>query len=379
MSPDEVAPPYPRVLPDLASRALGGSVIDANDEFFADRENLITPELPTFHPHTFGRKGQIMDGWETRRRRAVGSDYAIVRLGCAGLIRRIVVDTSFFTGNYPPEVSIDGCGMEGYPAPAAVASADWTSIVARSPIAGDTVNEFEVAASERFTHVRLTIFPDGGVARLRVYGEIVPDPRVVPATFDLAAIEVGGWVTGCSNLFYSSPNNLIMPGLARSMGDGWETSRRRDDGNDWVEVQLGCAGRIELAELDTSCFIGNAPGWASLSAGANCVLLERAALTPDTRHRFPLSTDALVEQVRMDIYPDGGMARLRLFGTPEAPARTALAQRFVASLPEPHLVDVLVAAGVHRDEAQRMAGARPIVVAELPDTVRNRLAGIRGA
>ena len=377
MSPDDVAQPYARVLPDLASRALGGSVIDANDELFADRENLITPEPPTFHPHTFGRKGQIMDGWETRRRREPGSDYAIVRLGCPGLIRRIVVDTSFFTGNFPPEVSIDACAVEGYPAASALASADWTPVVARSSIGGDTVNEFEVAASERCTHVRLTIFPDGGVARLRVYGEIVPDPRVLPATFDLASIEAGAWVTGCSNGFYSAPNNLIMPGLARSMGDGWETSRRRDDGNDWVEVQLACAGPIELAELDTSCFIGNAPGWAGLSDGAGRVLLERTALTPDTRHRFSLSNDLSVEQVRMDIYPDGGMARLRLFGTPAAPARAALAQRFVASLPESHLIDVLVAAGVPRDEAPRLAGARPVTVAELPEPIRNRLAGIR--
>jgi len=276
-------------------------------------------------------------------------------------------------------VSIDACGVEGYPAPAALGSAEWTPIVARRAIGGDALNEFEVTASERFTHVRLTIYPDGGIARLRVYGEIVPDPRLLPATFDLASIEAGAWITGCSNGFYSAPSNLIMPGIARSMGDGWETSRRRDDANDWVEVHLACAARIELAELDTSCFIGNAPGWAGLSAGADGVLLARTALTPDTRHRFPLSHDTSVEQVRMDIYPDGGMSRLRLYGTPDGSARAALAQRFVASLPESHLVDVLVAAGVPRDEAPRLAGTRPVTVAELPEPVQNRLAGIRGA
>jgi allantoicase len=327
--------PPSRLLPDLASRALGGSVVSANDELFAARENLITPAPPTFQPHTFGHKGQVMDGWETRRRREPGSDHAIVRLGCPGIIRRVVVDTSFFTGNYPPEVSVEGCRADGYPGPAELAAADWTSIVARSKVAGDTTNEFEVTASERFTHVRLSIYPDGGVARLRVHGEVVPDPSLLPATFDLAALENGASVTDCSNMFYGSPNNLIMPGNARSMGDGWETSRRRDDGNDWVEVRLACAGRIEIAELDTSCFIGNAPGWASLSDGAGAVLMERTALVPDTRHRFVVSSDQVVEQVRLDIYPDGGMARLRLWGTPTSEARVELTQRFQATLPEP--------------------------------------------
>lgn len=374
---DDVTPSHSRALPDLASRALGGSVVHANDELFAERENLITPEAPTFRPHTFGRKGQVMDGWETRRRREPGNDHAIIRLGCAGVIRRVVVDTSFFTGNYPPEVSIEACGAEGYPAPAELAAADWASIVARSPVAGDSANEFVVTAAERFTHVRLTIFPDGGVARLRVHGDVVPDPRLLPATFDLASLESGGLVSDCSNTFYSSPNNLIMPGNPRSMGEGWETSRRRDDGNDWVVVHLACAGRIDLAELDTSCFIGNAPGWARLSDGTDGVLLERTALTPDTRHRFVLNGDRAVERVRMDIYPDGGMARLRLYGTPTAEARAGLAQRFVAALPESQLVAVLVASGMPRDEARRLAGDRTTVVADLPEPARDRLSGIR--
>jgi allantoicase len=123
--------------PDLAGRALGGSVIYANDELFAERENLIRPEEPVFRPHTFGHKGQIMDGWETRRRREPGSDAAIIRLGCGGVVRRVVVDTSYFTGNYPPEVSVEACGAEGYPSPADLAEAGWTTLVPRSPVAGD--------------------------------------------------------------------------------------------------------------------------------------------------------------------------------------------------------------------------------------------------
>ena len=342
--------------PDLASRALGGSVIYANDELFAERENLIKAGEPVFQPHTFGHKGQIMDGWETRRRREPGSDSAIVRLGCGGVVRRVVVDTSYFTGNYPPEVSVEACGAEGFPCPAELAGASWATLVPRSPVAGDARNEFEAEAGRRATHVRLTMFPDGGVARLRVYGEPVPDPRLLPATIDLAALENGAVVTGCSNMFYSSPANLLLPGQARVMGDGWETSRRRDQANDWVEVRLACAGAVELVELDTSHFVGNAPGWAALG-GDGGQLLPRTALQPDTRHRFAVPGGPVTGAVRLDIYPDGGMARLRVFGRPAAAARRALAERFLRLLPGPQLAGLLRAAGLPADEADRRAEA----------------------
>ena len=361
---------------DLASRSLGAGVIYANDELFADRENLIKPEDPVFQPHTFGNKGQIMDGWETRRRRQEAgnghSDSAIVRLGVAGVVRRVVVDTSYFTGNYPPEVSVEACGAEGYPAPAELAAAQWTTVVPRSAVAGDARNEFDVTLSttgeQRFTHVRLTIFPDGGVARLRVYGEPVPDPRLLPATIDLAALENGAVVTGCSNMFYSSPANLLMPGLARVMGDGWETARRRDQSNDWVAVRLACAGAVEVVELDTSHFVGNAPGWAALGYDGGD-LMARTALQPDTRHRFAVPGGPVAEQVRLDVYPDGGMARLRVFGTPTPQARTALAERFLRLLPAPQLAALLRAAGLPAGEAVRRAQARA-ALADLPPAAR---------
>ena len=369
--------------PDLASRNLGGSVICADDELFAERENLIKPGDPVFQPHTFGHKGQIMDGWETRRRREPGSDSAIVRLGCAGVVRRVVVDTSHFTGNYPPEVSVEACGAEGYPSPAELAAAEWTTLVPRSAVAGDARNEFEVAGDEgtawRFTHVRLTIFPDGGVARLRVHGEPVPDPRLLPDVFDLAALENGAEVTDCSNMFYSSPANLLLPGLARVMGDGWETARRRDDGNDWVAVRLACPGTVQVVELDTSHFVGNAPGWASLGYDGGD-LLARTALQPDTRHRFAVPAvpagptghaGPVAERVRLDIYPDGGMARLRVFGMPTQAARRELAARFLRLVPASQLTAMLTAEGVAPGEVVRMARSRP-GPAELPPALRER-------
>jgi allantoicase len=245
----------------------------------------------------------------------------------------VVVDTSFFTGNYPPEISVEGAAVDGHPSPGELHDADWTPLVPRSPARGDSRNSYPVPESPWITHVRLRLYPDGGVARLRVHGSPVPDPRfLLGDALDLAALVNGATVTGCSNMHYSSPANLIGPGEARVMGEGWETARRRDDGNDWVEIALAGAGTPVLAELDTSCFVGNAPGWARLS-GDGADLLPRTRLQPDTRHRFRLGTTAEVTTVRLDIYPDGGMARLRLWGRLSPAGREALAVRWYDALP----------------------------------------------
>ncbi|MBY4130785.1 allantoicase [Rhodococcus fascians] len=317
---------FPLPLPDLAVRTLGGAVVWANDETFAEKENLVSPGKADYSTATFGHKGQIYDGWETRRRREAGYDEAIVRLGAPGVVSAIVVDTSWFTGNYPPEISVEAAEVEGFLSPDELRTqVEWTTIVARSPVNGDSENRFQVSSDARWTHVKLSIYPDGGVARLRVLGRGKPDPKFLEAgPVDLAALENGAYVSACSNMFYSSPNNLLFPGPPRSMGEGWETSRRRNDANDWVQVRLAGTGLVRLAELDTTCFLGNAPGAASLRGrlgdGDWIELLPRTALQPDTRHRFVLDHETPVSEVRMDIFPDGGMARLRLFGDLDAPA-----------------------------------------------------------
>ena len=205
-------------LPDLASRTLGANVSAANDELFAQRENLIRPEAPFFDPNEFGHKGKVYDGWETRRRRDNDHDYAIVRLGTPRIIHGIIVDTAYFKGNYPPFVSIEAASIEGYPSVEESMSADWQTIVEKSPAEGHTANAFAVADRHRWTHVRLSIYPDGGVARLRVHGEVVPDPRFLDGTLDLLAAENGGRLVGCSDAYYASPANIILPGRARNMG-----------------------------------------------------------------------------------------------------------------------------------------------------------------
>jgi len=330
-----------RTLPDLAGRNLGGSVVSANDEAFAPRENLITPGRAVFDPSSFGPEGKVYDGWETRRRRGSDTDpwdEAVVRLGAPGIVRGVVVDTAWFTGNYPPEASVEGHDGESGEPPGP-GSPGWEPLVPRAALEGDCDNAFAVTSQRRVTHVRLRIFPDGGVARLRVHGEALPDPLMLDAlgTVDLAAVENGGLVTGCSNLFYSSPNNLLLPGPARSMGEGWETARRRDGGNDWVEVTPAAQSTIAVAELDTSWFLHNAPGWATLRGraadGGWHDLLPRTALRPDTRHRFRLPDPPPVTAVRLDIHPDGGMARLRLWGAPTPAGREQLGLRWSGPAP----------------------------------------------
>lgn len=307
-------------LPDLASRRLGGSVIAANDEFFAERENLIKPTAPEYRPHTFTNKGQEYDGWETRRRRSEPGDHdwAIIRLGVPGTIHTVVVDTAFFKGNYPPFCAVDGTHADGYPD-----DAGWAPVVPRSPLAGDTANVFTVAGDRRYTHLRLRIFPDGGVARLRAHGTPVPDPQwLADVPFDLAALANGGTVVRCSNWFFSPPNNMLQPGESRDMGDGWESARRRDDGHDWAIIRLAATAVPHVVEIDTTHYKGNAPATASVT-GSNGDLDDESAwqpvlpevhLLPDTPHRFRVTVGSPVTHLRLDIHPDGGIARFRAYG-----------------------------------------------------------------
>jgi allantoicase len=314
-------------LPDLASRALRGSVVAASDEFFADKENLIKPAAPVFTPATFGNKGQVYDGWETRRRRDGGDhDWAVVRLGAPGVLRSVVVDTAFFTGNFPRACSLD----------ASFGGDHWTEIVPRTPLSGDTTAVLPISSKRRFSHVRLNIYPDGGVARLRVHGVVVPDPAFLrDMTIDLAALLGGADIEDCSDRFYSAPRNALSPGLSRVMGEGWETRRRRQSGHEWLVVRLCSEGVVRLAEIDTSGYIGNAPGSASLEGrrgdGEWFPLLPETALLPDTPHRFLVPGEAPVTHVRLNIFPDGGVARLRLRGPLTPAGLTALEQRWVQS------------------------------------------------
>jgi allantoicase len=332
-------------LPDLASRRFGGSVVAANDEFFAQRENLIRPEPPEFRPHTFTNKGQEYDGWETRRRRREPGDHdwAIVRLGIPGRVHTLIVDTAFFKGNYPPFCAIDGCSVDGYPSPIDLSA--WEPLVSRSPLAGDTANVFTVDSQIRYTHLRLRIFPDGGVARLRAHGTPIPDPQwLADVPFDLVALANGGTVIRCSDGFFSPPTNMLQPGESRFMGDGWETARRRDNGHDWAVVRLAAKAVPHVLEIDTTHYKGNAPDQISV-AGIDTTeadpddeaawhpVLPVTDLQPDTAHRFRVTVDKPVTHLRLDVFPDGGIGRFRAYGRLTTDGTQQLTEAWQAAQP----------------------------------------------
>ena len=321
--------------PDLAARSLGGSVMHASDEFYGPAHSLIEHGPADHDPAAFGPRGKVYDGWETRRRRQPGTDFAIVRLAAPAVVRGVVIDTAHFRGNYPPSASVEGTMLDGYPDVAEVLAAPWSSLVDKTSLAGHTATAREVTGpAQLVSHVRLTIDPDGGVARFRVHGEVIPDPRRLGGRVDLAATLAGGQVAACSNMFFSAPANALAPGRATVMSDGWETARRRDDGHDWLVVALGAPGILHDVVIDTSRFVGNAPGWAALAdeeTGAE--LLGRTRLLPDTEHRFRLAAPGPVRRVRLDIFPDGGISRLRLHGEVAPAARDPLAARWLSLLP----------------------------------------------
>jgi allantoicase len=316
--------------PDLAAERIGGAVIAANDDFFAPKENLVKASAPEWREGEYTDRGKWMDGWETRRRRTPGYDWAIIQLGMPGIVHGVVIDTTFFTGNYPEEASIDAAVMEGRPSVDSMISEEvrWEPLLARSPLKGNTVNAFAIdGGGRRVTHLRLNIFPDGGVARLRVHGEVVPDDDFFRSVreVDLAALQNGGFVVSCSDMHYGNRQNLILPGRSTHMGDGWETKRRRGPGHDWAIVRLARRGVVERVELDTDHFKGNAPGKcmleycdAGLSFDADSVewevLVPETPLQPDAQHHWNELSAGAATNVRLNIYPDGGVARLRLFG-----------------------------------------------------------------
>jgi allantoicase len=323
-------------LPDLLSSRLGGRALFANDEFFAPGRNLVKVEPAVSVPGKYTARGKWMDGWETRRRRTPGHDYCVLALGLRGRLLGVDVDTSHFVGNQPEAASLEACDLPGRPGRVRLEQARWVEILRRSPLKPDAHNLFALAPGHPSTHVRLNIFPDGGVARLRGHGEVAFDfSRLRGRVLDLASIRHGAVVLAASDSHFGSREHLILPGRARSMAEGWETRRRRGPGFDWALVRLGAAGRVERVEIDTAHFKGNPPESASVrgrfAPGATVAaladeagwveILPRTMMRPHARHVFSreLRGRGPFTHVRLDIFPDGGVSRLRVHGRPETP------------------------------------------------------------
>ncbi|XP_029451667.1 probable allantoicase isoform X2 [Rhinatrema bivittatum] len=377
----QVSPDFVQ-LNDLASETVGGKVLFATDDWFAVAENLLKRRNPEFKADVFTEFGKWMDGWETRRKRIPGHDWCIIQLGVPGIIYGFDVDTRFFTGNYAPRMSIQAASLKQEDLPElpsrgermGTAASDqefesvtklksdtWMTLVPMRELkAGylDTShNYFSVQSKQRWTHIRLNIYPDGGIARLKVYGIGQQDWSAVGPNDleDLLAMANGGVCLGFSDAHFGHPKNLIGLGRANDMEDGWETARRLDrppvlkvddngilqvSGSEWTIFRLAHPGIISQIEIDTNHFKGNFPDSCKIDATVLTPqeenegikqkwnikqglkwkpLLSVTKLKPHKRHFFEGSTIKLydvITHVRFTIAPDGGVSRLRLWGFP---------------------------------------------------------------
>lgn len=318
----------------LEQPRLGTRVVLASDDFFGAKERLIDYAEPVFIADKYDDHGKWMDGWESRRKRTPGHDWCVVRLGIPGVIRGLDIDTRHFTGNFPPFASVDAAVSEAE----IPADDEWQELHSQVALQGNSHRLLSIRHERPVTHLRLNIFPDGGVARLRIYGEVRPDwSRFDPDDIvDLLALEHGGRALRCNDEHFGSMHNLNVAGRGINMGDGWETARRRVPGNDWVVLQLGHPGIVERVEIDTAHFKGNYPDRAAIQAALLTaavgdgdstdrivreseswpLLLPECKLKMDAQHFFTEELQSLgaVSHVRLSIFPDGGVSRLRLFG-----------------------------------------------------------------
>jgi len=313
---------------NLASARLGANAIYATDEFFAAKERMLYDTSPVFIYDKFDDHGKWMDGWESRRKRVAGHDYCDIRLARSGFIHGIVVDTSHFTGNFPPEFSLEACYTEDCTKEDTI----WETVIEKTAIEGDTQNAFKVDFSPLVTHVRLHIYPDGGVARLRIFGEPQCnwDQVAEDEVKDLGEALNGGRAIACSDEHFGTMSNLLLPDKGINMGDGWETARRRGPGYDWVIIALGHPGILNEITVDTAYFKGNYPDRCSIQGA--CIsestddieaqseswaeLLPEKKLEMDREHHFKddIIDIGTVSHIRLNIFPDGGISRLRLMG-----------------------------------------------------------------
>ncbi|RKP52667.1 allantoicase [Trinickia fusca] len=328
---DPNAPDFTRRYVNLADPRLGAQALEASDEFFAPKERMLNPEPAVFIAGKYDDHGKWMDGWETRRKRTTGYDWCIVKLARAGVVKGLDIDTSHFTGNFPPAASVEAAFVPGAGTPGS--TTEWVEIVPSTTLQGNSHHYLDVTNGQAFTHLRLNLYPDGGVARLRVYGQPQVDWAGTNRSelVDLAAMENGAHVVAANNQHFGAASNLLMPGRGVNMGDGWETRRRREPGNDWAIIALAHPGAIKRIEVDTAYFKGNYPDRCSIQAayvsgGTDSSLVTQAMFWPvllgeqklqmDKQHFYESEIAALgaVTHVRLNIIPDGGVSRLRLWG-----------------------------------------------------------------
>ncbi len=324
---DKEAPPQEAMgLVNLASPRMGSNIHSVSDDFFAEAPRMLADTIPVFVPDKFDNHGKWMDGWESRRRRHGGHDWCIIQLGEAGTIRLVDINTAHFTGNYPPGAMVEAAFCED----GNIDQAVWMPVIAETKLGPDAHHILPAQDVGVVNMVRLNIYPDGGIARLRLFGDVQRDwSGQADSITELSALRAGGCILGYNDAHYGDVNALLSEGRGVTMGDGWETRRRREPGHDWIIVRLATAGLISEIEVDTAHFKGNYPDRCSIQASyvsGNFALDEaekwpelmaEQTLSADTIHRFDakvIQDIGPVNTVRLNIFPDGGVSRLRLFG-----------------------------------------------------------------
>jgi len=325
---------------DLISKKNGGYALGCSDQFFAPASNLLEKGRGIFIPDRYTDKGKWMDGWETRRHNKKGFDWCIIRMGLSGCVKGFCIDTNHFTGNYAPQAKVEALCDDSNPSVDKLASSqEWVEILSKVNLKGSSEHFFEIPVTKRMTHIRLTMFPDGGISRFRVHGLVTPNwkNKEVNEVIDLALVNNGGRSVGCSDKFYSSPQNLLVPGRGFNMGDGWETKRSRvPNHKDWAVIKLGApSSHLIRTEIDTCHFKGNFPDFCILE-GASIQgkewdekdektvwypLFKDGTQVPLTAHYIhpfdlfhPENLSTPITHVRLTVFPDGGVSRLRDFG-----------------------------------------------------------------
>jgi allantoicase len=314
---------------DLAQPRLGSKVIFKTDDFFASANRIINPSPAVFKEGLFDKNGKWMDGWESRRKRTSGHDFLIIKLGKSGSINKVDVDTSHFNGNQPSMISLEGC----YSKSKNIKDLKWKTLIGKKKTKANSHHMFKSSSKSIFTHIKLNIFPDGGVARLRLYGSISKENnKFGNKTINLASLLNGASVIACNNEHFGKAENILAPGKAKNMGDGWETRRRRDKGFDWLILNPINGKKIDKIEISTHHFKGNFPSHCSLQAAfvpnkkssSSIIkssvkwkfLLNKVNLSANKTHVFKniLMKNDKINFIKINIFPDGGISRFKIFG-----------------------------------------------------------------
>ncbi|KAF2747039.1 Allantoicase [Sporormia fimetaria CBS 119925] len=336
VSADQIDSTFKSKYTDLISAPLGSRVLAFSDEWFAEASNLITPTPPIRKPGYFVHSGAWYDGWETRRHNQEPFDWVIIKLGVAsGKVAGVEIDTAHFNGNHAPEIAVQGTFATSEADEEKIKSKDyagWETILDKQECGPNQRQAWmlERITEKAYTHVRLLMYPDGGIARFRLYGNAVPVfPQDVSEVFELSATVMGGVATSCSDQHFGTKDNLLLPNRGINMGDGWETKRTRGEHVDWVIVRLGAKGEIDHVVVDTLHFRGNYPQKVQVFAGdfekeprhdesGWVEILEPQKSGPDLEKVYKEELKEVKGRkygyAKLVIIPDGGVSRFRVFG-----------------------------------------------------------------